>query len=486
MNVLIDDGNREQLTINKKIIFLAVVGIALFLGILLSFRPLLVAGGIAFFGGLIVFLLKKEIAIYLIILTLFFEADVFSFELYGARIRSSQIIASVALVVLLILFGSRKIQLKKTPLDIYLWMYIGINFLALKNSTSLNRSLKISILLLSLALLYYVVINFVTTKELFLKVFKLMVFVGLAEIAYGLYQVVAGMSNTYLGTGFSIGHSGIMQQEYLNSPWGRPYGTLFEPDWYGAIAMFFAILCLILYSFDPSKKRKLYLGGMILSLTGLFFSFVRASWVGFVCALVILVIVRNIMKLKNVKFDILYKLSFLSLLMILLVFSFSPSVNSIIRQRLAVEASPSTSIFPTRFITSKYAIKSFLKNPIFGNGPGSPIVEEGTEEYDEMVEKGLSSLVNLEYTYSLPVSLLTDIGVVGLLLFVLLFVKYVRFNIRNIPTLDSDFQIINFALFGGVLALFISYLATNGLWIPFTWVFLALNVAGIKVAQEHS
>jgi len=364
-------------------------------------------------------------------------------------------------------------------------MYIGINFLALKNSTSLSRGLKISILLLGLALLYYVVINCVTSKRIFLRAFNLMLFIGLTEISYGLYQVIAGMSNMYLGTGLPIGHSGIMQQAYLNSPWGRPYGTFVEPDWYGAIAAFYTLFFLILYSSHPHKKKNLYLGGMILSLIGLFFSFVRASWVAVLVALVIMVLSRNIMRLKNVKFDVLYKLSFLSLFMVVLFLSFSPSLSSIIRERLTVKLDPSTRFVLPRLATTKYAIKSFLKNPIIGNGPGNPIIEEGSDEYDEMVEEGLSLFTNREYTYSIVVNLLNDTGVIGLIVFILFLAKYVRFNIKNIPTVDPDFQIINFALFGGVLTLFISYLATNGLWIPFTWAFLALSVAGIKVAQEH-
>jgi len=364
MNVLINDGKMEQLTSNKKNIFFVVISIALFLGILISLKPILVAGAVGFFGCLTVFLLNREIAVYLICLTLFFEADVFSFFVLGARIRSSLVVASIALIALVLLFAFRKINLEKTPLDVFLWMYIGVNFLALKNSTSVSRGLKISLLLLGLALLYYVVINSVTTKEIFLKAFNLMLFIGMAELSYGLYQVIAGMSNMYLGTGLPIGHAGIMQQEYLNSPWGRPYGTFVEPDWYGAIAAFYTVLFIILYSSHSYNKRNLYFGGMILSLIGLFFSFVRASWVAVLFAIVILVFIRNIMKLKNVKFIVLYKLSFLSFLMILLALSFSPSMSSILRERLTVKFDPSTRFVLPRLATTKYAIKSFLKNPV--------------------------------------------------------------------------------------------------------------------------
>ena len=135
------------------------------------------------------------------------------------------------------------------------------------------------------------------------------------------------------------------------------------------------------------------------------------------------------------------------------------------------------------FISS---FQSFLKNPILGNGPGSLIVKEETEEYYEAIESGHRYLIGLGYEPNLIISILNDTGIIGLLFFLLLFLSYVKFNLRSIPRLETRFQIINFALFGGILGLFISYLFTHGLWMPFTWVFLALNIAGIKLAFKDN
>ncbi len=210
------------------------------------------------FGILIlIFLFKKDWVIYAIIISLFFESHIFSFYLAGARIRSVQVIEVIALIGLLIAVLRGKFKLKRTPMDFLLWAYISVNFVALINAPSLRRSLKIAILLLSLALLYYVIVNFVTKRKLFEKAFNLLLYVGLAEILFGLYQVFAGMCNYYLSINLPVGHAGIVHREFIGSPWGRPYGTLVEPDWYGAISMFYALLFITLY-FSRSIKKKTF------------------------------------------------------------------------------------------------------------------------------------------------------------------------------------------------------------------------------------
>lgn len=468
--------------VKKELVFLLVGIISLIIGISVPINSLLTSGIILFFGLIILFLLKKEFSVYLIILTLFFEAHIFSFYTMGARIRISQVIEVVAIIVMILFLSSGKARLKKTPLDIFLWIYIGINFLSIKNAAYVNRSLKISILLLGSALLYYVMVNFITKKELFFKTFYLLLYVGIIEVIYGLYQVFGGICNNYLNMNLPIGHSGIMQRGYLNSPWGRPYGTLLEPDWYGAIAMFYAIIFTVLYVSNNSKKKKLYLAGMVLSFTGMIFSFVRASWVGFLGAVIILMFFRNKANLSNIKFSRLYKISYYFFLLFLILLLFSPSFNSIINNRFNIKAESSRYTFGTRIASTKYAFQSFLKNPILGNGPGSLIVKEETEEYYEAIESGHRYLIGQGYEPSLITSILNDTGIIGMIFFLLLFIRYVKFNLRSIPRLETRFQIINFALFGGILGLFISYLFTHGLWMPFTWVFLALNIAGIKVA----
>lgn len=437
--------------------------------------------------GIFIFLfLKKDLIIYLIIFFLFFEAQVFSFNIFGARIRLTQALEVIALFAFFIYMIMGKAKPQKTPLDLLLWCYIFVNFISLKNAVDLNRSLKISILLLSLVLLYYVVINFLNKKEIFERAFNLLLYVGLVEVIYGLYQVIAGMCNSYLGINLPIGHAGIMHQDLLSSPWGRPYGTFVEPDWYGAIAMFYAILFMVLYSSNLNKKKNLYLVGMLLSFMGMILSFVRASWLGFFGAIILLFFIRNKLNLSRVKFTILPKTIYISLLLGLIFLILSPSLNSIIKKRFTSKGGFSITTSNVRFVMSKYAFKSFLKNPIFGNGPGSPLTQEGTKEYKEAIEAGYFYVVNEKFNASLLTTLLKDTGIIGAILFLLLCTRYLKLSLRNIPKLESQYQVISFAFLGGILGLFISFLLTHGFWIPFTWVFLGFNIAAIRMGFKDN
>jgi len=110
----------------------------------------------------LILLLKRDWAIYTIIIVLFFEAHVFSFYIFGARIRVVQVVEVIALVSLLVAIFTGKTKLKRTPIDFFLWAYILVNFVALINAPSVRQGLKIAILLL----LYYIIVNFITKRKL--------------------------------------------------------------------------------------------------------------------------------------------------------------------------------------------------------------------------------------------------------------------------------------------------------------------------------
>jgi hypothetical protein len=162
----------------------------------------------------------------------------------------------------------------------------------------------------------------------------------------------------------------------------------------------------------------------------------------------------------------------------------SPTINNIVIRRISLLSEPQhTGVLP-RLVTAKYAMMEFVKHPLIGNGPGDPIIEEGTEVYDNAVYTEDIALIEPEFIFSILVSVLHDSGIIGFFLFFLMLVQYLKFNFKKIPRFEPKFQIINLALLGGVFSLFASYILTNGLWIPFTWVLLALNIVGVQYADS--
>jgi len=436
----------------------------------LSLILITIISSFLFFIAVLVFLLKKNIAIYLIIITLFLEASIFSFYLLGARIRIVQIIEIIVLFCIFIRFSIGKFRFLKTPIDVPLFGYLLINFIAIINSPSIYRSLKISILLLSLALLYYIIVNYIDNKELFVNAFNLLLYVGLLEIIYGLYQVVAGIFNHYFNTNLYIGYLGLMHAEFINSPWGRPYGTFIEPDWYGAVAMFFSLLFISLYFSQLRERKKLYLFGMIISILGMFLSFVRISWVGFLVGMIFLLIFRPKVKLSKLNVKNFTKFFFYFIVFFLLFIFLTPNLLNILNTRFTFEGDAGISVNNIRFIQFKHALKLFLNSPIIGNGPGCFSVLGGEKDY------GM-----LRFDLSIVTTVLADTGILGAIFFIILSFSFFKYNLLTIPKINGFYQVVSFSLLGGIIGLFISYIFTQGFWIPFTWVFLGFNISALRI-----
>ncbi len=455
--------------------------IPLFVGILVIFN--LSYGLVLFLVMLfVILLLKKNWLIYAIILSLFLEAHVFSFYLVGARIRAVQILEIIALIYLLTAILMGKIVLKKMPLSSFLWLYILVNFIAIINSVSFARGLKISILLLGLGLLYYVIINLITERKIFNKAFNLLLYVGVAEILYGLYQVFAGMCNYYLSINLPIGHRGMTHAEFIGSPWGRPYGTFVEPDWFGAICMFYALLFIALYFSKLKHNKRFYLFGIMISTMGLFLGFVRASWIGFLIGLLALLVFSKKIRLSRLKIFLFSKISLGSILVILLLTFVFPIINEIIKSRF-ITKTPIT-LSDVRLVKSIHALRLFLEHPIIGNGPGSFGIQgiwgDSEEYYEKLVAEGKLSPEG-RFDTNIITTVLADTGIVGFFFFILISITFLRYNLRAIPMINNDYQIISVGFFGGIIGLFISYIFTTGFWMSFTWVFVGFNIASIKV-----
>ncbi|MBD3232569.1 MAG: hypothetical protein GF315_02485 [candidate division Zixibacteria bacterium] len=430
----------------------------------------------------LIFFIKKEWTVYALIIVLFFEGHAFSFHAAGARIRVAQLVEITGLLILFLLIITNRLRLVKTPLDIPLLAYVAINFLAVTQSPVVQRGVKISILILSLMFLYYMVVNIVRTRKVFDTVFKLLLYAGIIEVLFGLYQVLAGISVHYLGINMPIGHLGLAHTDYINSPWGRPYGTLPEPDWYGAVCLFYAILFSILYFSRLESHRKLYFWGMIISSVGLLFSFVRASWVGFIAGLFVASLISHKVSLSRLRPR--YFLAAITVLIVItmLLFAISPGFRGIIDSRISTISGQSV-----RLLTTIHAINLFLQKPILGNGPGCythlGIWGNSDELHDLRLEAGVLRDEE-KYDPNIITTILSDTGIIGTIAFLVLLWVFVKYNFYAFKKIRNEYQIISFALFGAIVGLFVSYVFSTGFWMPFTWVFVALNICAIKIGYK--
>jgi hypothetical protein len=428
--------------------------------------------------------------LYLIILSLFFEGYVFSFYLFESRIRVVQILEIVSVSYLLFCIFTKRIEYKKSPIDLLIWSYIGINFIVLFKADWLGRSIKIFILLLSLVILYFILYNMLRTKKIFRNALNLLIYVGFFEILYGLYQVYAGAINFYFNARLPIGYMGMIHAGYIGSPWGRPYGTFMEPNWYGAVCMFYALLFSVLASNNSASKRKVYSFMFHVAFFGLFFSFTRGAWLGFAFGIISLFIFKN--KPPVLNFTLYCKNFFLGISLIILVIILSSQVRGILKERFypTYDTGASFSVNNARFQLIKQSVNKSFKNILIGSGPGSGAFKYlefqiGTENAKKITKNTIRLQNGNEgFDPSIISTVMSDTGIIGLSIFILLVLKIFIFNIRYIPLLIGEYQLIGAGLFLGLSGLAISYIFTQGLWIPFTWVFLAFNIAVFRVGTK--
>lgn len=443
-------------------------------------------------SGIVSFLLlfKRQWIFSLMIIALFLEGHIFSFNLGGARIRSIQILEVFLLVYLIISFLMNKIKFKQTIIDWILLLYIFINSLAIINSVWIERSLKINVLLISGILLYYLLVNTISSEKIFNKFFNLFLMAGVLQVLYGLYQVSAGMLNYAAGINLPIGYLGLIHKEYIGAPWGRPYGTFVEPDWYGAVCMFYSLLFISLYYTKISKKKYYYMAGLGLSLAGLFFSFVRAAWIGFFAGVIILLILKNKTRISKISL-LLYIKKFIYLLLLLFVVLASvPKIREVLFDRIAPADTTARFDFNNIRISSmKASFQSFLRHPIIGNGPGSASYNHLSNKYGEIAAKNIilntSSKNELEsYDPNIVMTVIADTGMTGLFLFILFLLFFIKENLINIPLINNEYAVIASGSFAGIIGLFLSYIFTHGFWISFTWVFIAVNLASLRLKNH--
>lgn len=455
-------------------VLIGVVGIILALKV-----PLLLIAGTAISLYLCYLLgFKQEIILYIIVLSLFFEGQPFSFYFGDYRVRVSLLLTVIGCVSLGIHFVMGRRRLRKTPLDLPIIAYLLINFISIYNAAWVSRGYKIALLLLSLAVMYVLVVNMLTEERTYMKAFRVLLWTGVAEAAYGVYQVVAGMLNCYADMKLYVGFLGTTHTEFIGAPWGRPYGTFAEPDWYGTICMAFALLFTYLKSNETgAKKDKLYSVGLAVTVAGLLASFVRSAWLGYVAGLLLYMFMpgsktringRTILKWGGAIF-LSAAIAFITL---------EPLQKVVMARFFPDYEGASFSTQNVRVQQMMVSLGEFVQHPFIGNGPGSGAFDLYKSDFgtDSPLEEFLDSGITEGFNPSVIFTALEDTGVVGLACLLIIGIVTKRTMARRTLLVSAPMVSVSSAWYGVLAGLATSYLFTQGMWLPFTWIFLAFAI----------
>lgn len=403
----------------------------------------------------------------LVVLIVASAMPVFFVETFGWKARPEHVAAPIvaAAVTVWLVLDKRRFRLNK--LDYWILAFLAINFISSAFGSSAPAATLRWALQNSLAVLPYFLIRLlVTDLEALGKTFRILLGVGVAESAYG---ILCYASHHAFGTttGMSIG-------QYLSDV-AAPYGSMFEPNLFGAYTGCCAVLFLALYLLGAQNRTACLVCFLIASLACVL-SFSRAA----LFALVIAVcwVFWKARYGRSGEHRRLVATGVLTAALILVVAA--SALGGVLRERFSnlyyQGLGEETTI--ARFIIMEEALQEIPNHPLLGSGTASFNLSFDWARY---VPEWATDRTWIGNT---PLRILHDTGLLGLAAFVGFFVS-VWWKIRlGLHGRSSQVPML-FGLSAGTLLYGISFQSTDGSILAFTWVHLGF-LASAAILYEGS
>ncbi len=440
---------------------------------------------------MIKFISKYPLLIY-IISSIYFDSRIISINTQITRVRWVQLSVIFILIVLFLKLTYKK-DLKFQKFDIMLIIFIILNLLSYFWSVNNFLTLKVSGSLIINFLIYFYVKDKVKilylNKKLFITFLKLFILFGLLTILFGVYQVFAAFINDTFHSNIWVGIYGVIHQNYAGLSLGRPYAFLQEPDYYGEFSLFFFFFTIFVQNLDFQDFRLKKMAKLLYysSILGLFFSLVRAALLALVIGLIILIIFKKRIFIERKTIKRFQHILMVTCLILIIGILLVPG-KAISKRFTFNESGEGISLNNSRLIQVIYSLNLFYNHPWIGQGTNSFAtigIWGGSEEYyNNLLNNGI---INLEDRYdpNILTTVMLDVGVIGLLIFVIILIYYLRLNIK---LLKKGYQQHLMFFFPISLLLFITYQFTTAFWAPYFWVILGINIGiveGIKMTDKR-
>jgi O-antigen ligase len=402
----------------------------------------------------------------LIVLIASSVAPRFFVEIFGWKARPEHFGAALVAVVVAIWFIFRKHRVPLEKLDFWVLAYVLINYISSTLSSPEPSATLRWALQNNLAVLPYFLIRFlVQDMRTLRKGFRILLAVGLAESAYG---ILCFASHHVFGT--TIG----MESGAYFFDIAAPYGSLFEPNLFGAYTASFAVLFLSLF-LGNNRHRSACMTGFIVASLATVLSLSRAALIAFVFAVIWMIRkTRRANKRWSGRVLILVPAVALGLLLI------AAPIRSVLQERFANLFSQGLAeeTTVTRYIVIAEALQDIPAHLLLGSGTASFQLSFDWAKY-------VPQWTNPSWVGNAVVRIVHDTGLVGLAMvvgFLISIWSRVRQNLhRRTPE-----TLILLGLWAGTLLYCISFEATDGSMLAFTWVHLGFLASAAILTSESS
>ena len=390
-------------------------------------------------------------------------------EIFGWKARPEHFavgIVSLAVGVWL-LRHKRKIRLEK--LDYWVVAYVMINYASSTFESPAPSATMRWALMNNLAVLPYFLIRIlVPDLGMLRKAFKILLAVGIAESAYGMLCYAS-----HLAFGSTIG---VEIGQYLVDI-APPYGSLYEPNLFGAYTACCAVLFLALY-LGEEQHRLGYLICLIVASLATGHSFSRAALLAFVLAIGWVFWRTRDRDRRDARRSILATL--LPAFALVLVIAASV-MGDVLKERLGnlYQQGLTEETTITRLFVMQQALQDVPQHPLLGSGTASFQLSFDWAKYvPEWAGEGA-------WVGNVVVRILHDTGLLGLTAF-LGFLISLWLRIRRGLRGRNTYVPMLVGLSAGAFLYGISFQSTDGTPFAFCWVHLGFLASAAILMSDDS
>jgi hypothetical protein len=378
-------------------------------------------------------------------------------EIGGLKARPEHVICGVLCLSILFLRKKRSQPVRWIWPDYLLMAYAALNlFSSLFMSIEPRQTIKWALQQVLVILAYFFLRVLVEDRAGLHKAVMALLAVGAVTVAYG---IVCYYSNLFLGTEF-----GMTIGQYGDTP--APYGLQYEANLLGSYSGALCVMMLVIYLYD---HRRRFLVGFALALAGMAISLSRgalgATFIG-LAAVAIFGFKKRLLTgkvLANVA-----KATLCALLVVL------PAVVPQYAERFTTMNIGEPAVDPntlTRIVQVTSAFDEIQKHPFMGGGTSSfQLAFDWQSLGEEWEEQG--------WIGNTEMRVLHDTGIVGLVIFVA-FLGILYRQSRKVLKSESNPELV--ALLASALVYCVSFQATEGTLLAFSWVHLGLIGCAISI-----
>jgi len=385
-------------------------------------------------------------------------------EIGGLKARPEHVICGILCISILFLRQKRSQPIQWIWPDYLLMAYAALNlFSSLVMSIQPGKTIKWALQQVLVILAYFFLRVLVEDRAGLRKALMALLAVGAATVAYG---IICFYSNLLFGTEF-----GMTIGQYGDTP--APYGLQYEANLLGSYSGALAVMMLVIYLYD---HRRRFLVGFALAFAGMAISLSRgalgATFIGLSGVAVFSIKTKLLTRQLLVG---IAKATFCALLVVLpaVVPQYAERFNTMDIGEPAVD--PNTL---TRIVQVTSAFDEITKHPFLGGGTSSfQLAFDWQSLGEEWEEQG--------WIGNTEMRVLHDTGIVGLVMFAAFLVSLYRRS-RKVLKIESNPELV--ALLASALVYCVSFQATEGTLLAFSWVHLGLIGCAISifVASEKS